>query len=91
MCCTGNTQGRKEQINWYCYTWTDWKKKQLKKATEKIGKVLSDKHTVCGGIAYKFVERNDKHCDGTGGGTQIVAGTFIIQRALSFTLFVKKM
>lgn len=53
--------------------------------------MLSDKHTVCGGIAYKFVERNDKHCDGTGGGTQIVAGTFIIQRALSFTLFVKKM
>lgn len=44
------------------------KKKQLKKATKKIGKVLSDKHTVCGGIAYKFVERNDKHCDGTGGG-----------------------
>lgn len=51
--------------------------------------MLSDKRAVGGGIANKFVERNDEHCDGSVGG-QMEAGIFTIQKTFSFTLFVNK-
>lgn len=59
MCCTGNTKGSKDWVNWYSCTGTDLEKIICEEICTlvRLEKCLGEKHIVCGGFANKLWEK----------------------------------